>query len=290
MMKVAIVGATGVLGRALIPMLVQQEHAVRVLARSVQKAHALFPGEVECVEYDLLSPDREARLTALLKNCDAALHIATAIPHDARAPGAWEANTRLRTDGTRRLLDAALAAKVECYIQQSIVMAYPDCGDKWITEERPLDASPRRASINAPVIAMEAMVHATSTRQLRWCILRGGTFVGQDTFQADMIENLRAGKQIVAGDGRNFISPIHVADMAAAIAEALPRAPAGSIFNIVDEPIREGEYLDRLAGIVGAPLPRRDLTLSRPPSWRCCNAAARSTLHWTPGHTVYPGQ
>jgi len=289
-MKVAIVGATGVLGRALIPMLVQQGHAVRVLARSVQKAHALFPGEVECVEYDLLSPDMDARLTTLLRNCDAALHVATAIPHDARAPGAWDANTRLRTDGTRRLLDAALAANVECYIQQSIVMAYPDCGDDWITEEMPLDASPLRASINAPVIAMETMVRATSIRQLRWCILRGGTFVGHDTFQDDTIENLRAGKQIVAGDGRNFISPLHVADMAAAMAEALHHAPAGSIFNIVDEPIREGEYLDRLAGIIGAPLPQRDLTLSQPPSWRCCNTAARSTLHWTPNHSVYQDQ
>jgi nucleoside-diphosphate-sugar epimerase len=225
-----------------------------------------------------------------LKNCDAALHIATAIPHDTRAPGAWAANTRLRTDGTRRLLDAALAAKVECYIQQSIVMAYPDCSDEWITEEMPLDVSPPCASINAPVIAMEAMVRATSIRRLRWCILRGGTFVGQDTFQGDTLKNLRAGKQIVAGDGRNFISPIPVADMASAIAQALHHAPAGSIFNIVDEPIREGEYLDRLAGIIGAPLPQRDLTLSRPPSWRCRNAAARSTLHWTPDHSIYPDQ
>jgi nucleoside-diphosphate-sugar epimerase len=137
---------------------------------------------------------------------------------------------------------------------------------------------------------MEAMIRATSTRQLRWCILRGGTFVGQGTFQDDTLKNLRVGKQVVAGDGRNFISPIRVADMAAAVAQALHHAPAGSIFNIVDEPIREGEYLDRLAGIIGAPRPQRDLTLSRPPSWRCRNAAARSTLHWTPNHSIYPDQ
>ncbi len=287
-MKVAVVGATGVLGRALIPMLAQQGYAVRALVRSLQQAHTLFSGAVECVGYDLLAPDPDARLISLLQRCDAALHIATAIPRDGRAPGAWDANTRLRTDGTRRLLDAAFAANVGCYIQQSIVMAYPDCGDEWITEEMPLDSSPDRASNNAPVIAMEGMVRAISPQQLRWCILRGGTFVGKDTFQDDTIENLRAGKQIVTGDGNNFMSPIHAVDMAEAIVAALQNAPAGSIFNIVDEPIRQGEYLDRLAGILGAPLPHRDLLRSRPPSWRCSNAAARSMLKWTPAHSIFP--
>jgi nucleoside-diphosphate-sugar epimerase len=287
-MRVAVAGATGVLGRALIPILLGQRRAVRALVRSTQKARTLFPGEVECVEYDLLALDPQARLTSRLQGCDAVLHIATAIPRDSAAPGAWDANTRLRTDGTRRLLDAALTAQIECYIQQSIVMAYPDRGDEWITEEQPLDTSPARASINAPVIAMEGMVRATSPQQLRWCILRGGTFVGRDTFQDDTIENLRAGRQIVLGDGRNFIAPIHVADMAQALAAALQHAPAGTIFNIVDEPIRAGAYVDRLASLIGAPLPQRDQSQSRPPSWRCSNAAARARLHWMPTHSIFP--
>jgi nucleoside-diphosphate-sugar epimerase len=83
------------------------------------------------------------------------------------------------------------------------------------------------------------------------------------------------------------MSPIHVADMAAAIVAALENASAGSIFNIVDEPIRQGEYLDRLAGLSGAPLPRRALAQARPPSWRCSNAAARSMLHWKPTHSIF---
>ena len=182
-MQIAVVGATGVLGRALIPQLLNEGHTVRALVRSTAKARALFPAEVESVECDLLSLEIECSLVSMLSGCDAALHLATAIPKNSSAPGAWDANTRLRTDGTRRLLDAALAAKVECYIQQSIVMAYPDRGDEWITEEVPLDSSPARAAINAPVIEMENMLRAIAPQRLRWIILRGGTFVGLILFR-----------------------------------------------------------------------------------------------------------
>ena len=287
-MQIAIFGATGVLGQALTPLLLQQGDTVRALVRSLQKARTVLPAAVDCVECDVLSPDEEQPLDKLLRDCQAVLHIATAIPRVAGAPGAWDMNTRLRTDGTRILLDAALAAGVECYLQQSIVMAYPDRGDEWITEDLPLDNSPKRAAINEPVIIMERLVREVSPRRLRWCILRGGTFVGRSTFQDEIIANLKASKQVVAGDGLNFFSPVHVSDMARACVAALQLAPAGSIFNVVDEPLRQGEYLDRLAWLVGAPSPRRDLAQPRPPSWRCSNVAARAILRWQPTHSIWP--
>ncbi len=287
-MQIAIFGATGVLGQALIPLLLQEGYGVRALVRSLSKARSVLPADVNCVECDVLSFDQGRLLAALLTGCQAVLHIATAIPRDARAPGAWDMNTRLRTDGTRLLLEAALAAGVDRYLQQSIVMAYPDRGDDWITEDLPLDASPGRASINGPVIAMEALVRDVPPQRLRWCILRGGTFVGHNTFQADVMAGLQAGTQVVVGDGLNFFSPIHVADMATACAAALHHAPAGSVYNIVDEPLRQGEYLDRLADLIGARPPARDLSLARPPSWRCSNAAARADFHWQPTHSIWP--
>jgi nucleoside-diphosphate-sugar epimerase len=118
-MKVGVVGPTGVLGRALVPLLLQQGHAVRALARSVQKAYALFPRDVEIMECDLLSPDLEERLPSVLKACDAVVHIATAIPRDFTAPGALDATARLRTEGTERLLKASLEVGAERYIQQT---------------------------------------------------------------------------------------------------------------------------------------------------------------------------
>lgn len=286
-MRIALVGPTGVLGRALVPLLLQQGYTVRALARTTAKAQALFPQVAEIVECDLLSISA-GELPPLLDGCEVVVHIATAIPRDSTAPHAWEANTRLRTDGVRMLLDASLAVGASRYIQQSITMAYPDLGDDWITEDVPLDSSPARAGINAPVMAMEQMVRDTPPDRLPWCILRGANFVGQDTAQDQRLARIRAGREVIAGDGRNFLSLIHVLDMASAVAAAIENAPAGSVFNIAGEPLREGDYVDRLADAIGAPRPARDLTAPRPPSWRCSNQAAKTALKWSPSHHLIP--
>lgn len=286
-MRIAVIGPTGVLGRALVPILVQKGHIVRALARSTSKARRLFPQLREIVECDLLS-DIAKDLPAMLDGCDAVVHIATSIHLNFTDADAMKANTRLRTDGTKLLLDASLKVGIRRYIQQSITMAYSDHGDNWITEDMPFDASPERTGICAPVMIMEQMIRNIPPEDLKWCILRGGTFVGEGTFQENAIERLRSGEETVPCDGRNFRSLIHVEDMAAAVAAAIETAPAGSIFNVVDDPIRQGEYLDRLADSIGATRPRRDKTAPCPPSWRCSNQAARTALNWQPLHSIIP--
>jgi nucleoside-diphosphate-sugar epimerase len=286
-MKVGVVGPTGVLGRALLPLLQESGHEVRALALSPARVHTLFPQIRDVMQCDLLAVD-VLGVSAMLRGCDAAVHIATAIPRDATAPHAWDVNTRLRTEGTEKLLQASLKAGVSRYLQQSIVMAYPDHGDEWITEDAPLDDSPERAAICAPVIRMEQLVRDNPPQELAWCILRGGTFVGPHTFQEGTIEELREGTLVVPCDGSNFNSFVHVADMARAIVAALASAPPGSIFNVVDEPLRQGGYLDRLAAAVGAPQPARDETLHCPPSWRCSNEAIRAALGWRPARNLIP--
>jgi nucleoside-diphosphate-sugar epimerase len=256
--------------------------------RSPEKAHALARAGVETYPGDLLSQETIGRLPALMDKCQAVVHIATAIPRDFGTPGAWDANTRLRTEGTRALLDAALASGVERYVQQSIVMAYVDGGERLLDEETPLDTSPARAAVCGPVIAMEKMVRAVPPADLQWSILRGGSFVGPGTAQDITIMRLREGTETVPCDGSSYISPVNVADMATAVAAALRRAPGGSILNIVDEPQRQGDYLDGLASLIGAPLPRRNPDVPCPPSFRCSNAAARAVLGWTPTHGIWP--
>lgn len=286
-MRIFIVGGTGVLGRALIPLLLARGDAVRLLARGPKAARTIFGDAVEIVPGDLLATDAET-LAGQLAGCDATVHIATAIPRDFSAPAAWDLNTQLRTEGTRRLLDASLAAGVLCYLQESIVMAYPDGGDRWLDESTPLDDSPGRTAICAPVIAMEAMVRAVPTDRMAWCILRGGRFVGPGTFQESLIADLRAANVTIPGDGNNWISPVHVADMAAAFALSLVAAPGGTTFNITGEPIREGDYNDRLAALLGVAAPPRDPARAMPPSYRCTNGAARRRLSWFPAHSIWP--
>lgn len=287
-MHVFIAGATGVLGRSLIPLLQQGGHSVRALVRSPVDAAALRRQHIEIVPKDLLAPDVDDWLPVVAAGCDAVIHAATAIPRNPAMLGAWDATARLRTEGTRYLLDAALAIGARCYIQQSIALAYPDSGDTWIDETTLLDTSTTRAPICAPVIVMEALVRAIDPARLAWCILRGGVFVGPGTAQDALLEQLRAGRAVVPGDGRNFISPVHVADMAAAVVAALELAPNGAICNIVDTPLRYGSYVDQLADRLGVARPPRDPALPRQPSYRCSNQMARTILGWAPIHAIWP--
>ncbi|GHO43411.1 NAD-dependent epimerase/dehydratase family protein [Ktedonospora formicarum] len=289
-MKVFVVGITGVLGRALLPQLRQRGHVIRTLARTLEKMHALEDAGVEAIQGDLLAPSTIEHLASHISDCQAVVHIATAIPHDPTHPDpdAWRATTRLRTEGTQALLAAALAAKVKRYIQQSTIMAYPNGGDFWLQENVPLDSAPTRAVTCAPVIKMEEIIHSIHPSQIHWCILRAGQFVGPGTDQEKRIEALRAGHQVVPGRGQSYLSLVHVSDMASAITTALDSAPAGSTFNIVDEPLQNGDYLDRLANMLHVPHPIRQSELPEPPSFRCSNEAARTRLHWTPEHGIWP--
>ena len=127
--------------------------------------------------------------------------------------------TRLRTEGTRRLLDAALTAGVHRYIQQSIVMAYPEAATG-SGRTTPLDTAPERASVCGPVIAIEAMILDVPTRPPRLVYLARWRVCRTGTFQDRTIAGLRAGTAVVPCDGRSFVSLVHVADMAAAILAA----------------------------------------------------------------------
>ncbi len=284
-MRIFVIGATGVLGRALLPLLQQEGYTVRTLVRSKEQVRLLQQSGIEAQQGDLLAQEQDIgpRLLEVLGGCDATVFIATAIPRDMSAPGAWDLNTRLWTEGTQRVLQASLATSVKKYVQQSVTLAYPDGGDEWIYENTPLDARIDRTTVD-----MEDMIRDVAREQLGWCILRGGLFVGPGTGQEDELGTIRAGKSTIPCDGTNFLSLVHVADMADAISKALIHAPAGTIYNIVDEPIRSGEYLKRLAEIVGVAQPEQDYSQPCPPSWRCSNQAAQTILGWKPTHGIWP--
>jgi len=285
-MKVAIAGPTGVLGRNLIPELVKKGHQILALTRSIQKAELLLPEDVEVVTFDLLDAGMDEKLPEILNGYDAVIHIATAIPDDFTAPGAWDTNTRLRTEGTRRLLNASLTASVKKYLQQSIVMAYPGNGKNWITEETPLDDSGERKTVCDPVIEMESMIREIPKDQLEWSILRGGVFTGMDTFQDRLIDELRNGQYTIPCDGNYYVSYISVKDMAQAFVRALEKPVSGQIFNICDEPILQKYYIQQLSDSVGVSPKLSQDEKTCPPSHRCSNEKAIAMLDWRPRYGI----
>jgi len=290
--KVAIAGATGVLGRALVPKLVESEHEPVLLVRNVDKAKELFRGlPVDIKECDLLaSSSTEKRVAELMAGCEGLIHAATAIPSDFSTPGAWTNNTLLRIRGTGKLERAALDVGVEVFLCQSIVMAYPDGGDQWLDENTHIDSSPERRDICHAVAIMESMMWLLRKhpRQMRWSILKGGLFVGPGTSQERLLEQIRHGELTVPGDGSHFVSFVHVDDVADAYVAALAKAPGQSIFNICAEPIRFGEYVDGLADRSGVERPKRDMSKWTPISHRATNAKARETLGWQPKKSIWP--
>ncbi len=286
-MKIAVFGATGVLGRKLVPLLLNHSYQVLAPVRSVSKAKSLLPPNIEKNEYDLLTGEIN-HLISLFEGTDYVVHIATSIPTDFTKPEAWVNNNRLRTEGTEKLVEASVKAGVKRYIQQSIAMAYSDGGNKWINEEYPLDESPERELICGPVIEMENIVKGIPKNKMDWFILRAGIFVGKGTFQEKTIKDIKDGLNIVTGNGENYVSFVRVEDMADAILKSIENASGNLILNIVDKPVKQIDYLKNIARKIGAIIPVQNLKLPTPPSFRCSNLRAQYSINWKPNHNIYP--
>ncbi|MBT2440134.1 NAD(P)-dependent oxidoreductase [Streptomyces sp. ISL-36] len=277
-MNVLLVGGTGVLGHALVPRLLDHGHAVTVLAPGPRPAPA-GAGRVDASLLDI--PDDE--LADALAGAEVVVNVATAVPADPAAPGAWELNSRLREEGTRRLVDAARAAEVAHLVQMSITMVYPGGGDRLLDESTPFDTDPARAGLVGPVRVMEQAVRTYSGDGRSWTVLRGARFAGPGTVQDVQRRRLIEGAFPIAGDGSSWLSMVHVRDFAAAVAATVEVRPPGMVLNIADEPVREREYAERLARAVGAPPPPYDRSLvPELPSQRVSSAAAHRLLGWKP--------
>ena len=288
METIAIVGPSGVLGQALVPELLEYGYNIKAIARNPVKTKRIFGNNIRICTCDLLSDDIGEKLSNLLTDCDALIHIATSIPKNRLNEKAWETNTLIRTRGTHYLIQAALMTGIKKYLQQSIIMAYPDCGSRWITEDTALDNSEKRKIICEPVSIMEHYVKIVSPEKMHWSILRGGLFVGPDTFQDVLLKNLADNKLSITYDGNNYISPVHVKDMAHAFVLALQNSKSGSIYNINDEPVTYLNYVQRIVNDCGYEMPHFDTQISCRLSHRCSNIKAKLELGWKPTHSIYP--
>jgi len=206
------------------------------------------------------------------------MHLATAIPKSDH-PDDWRTNDRVRREGTRNLLDACKEVGVGTYIQQSIAMLQAH-GDAWTDEETPVSPTARTAS----AVDMEALV---TESELEWCILRGGYFYGRGTRSDWRLEQARAGRLMLPGDGAAYLSLIHVSDMAAAVVKAVSLRPRRKLFCVVDnEPVTYRDLSSHLASTIGSARP-----LSAPatavPSFRVSNERARQALQWQPHYATY---
>ena len=251
-MKVLFTGATGVLGRGAVPMMVADGHDVTGVARNRDDERWLDsvgarPREV--VLFDIASI-REA-----MQGVETVIHYATSIPPQKAMTKRrhWETNDRLRAEATRDLVDAAIAAGVERFVQQSITFFYADGGDAWLDETSPI--SPRWSVLESALVA-EENVDRFRKAGGTGVTLRLSRLYGPGGASSDYIASVANRRLPIVGDGTNFISSLHTRDAATATVAALS-APDGTYNVSDDEPQRSADHMKTLAELLEAPRPRK---------------------------------
>lgn len=251
-MRIFITGASGVIGRRVVPLLVEAGHQVTAVGRSPEKLAALAKVGAEPATLDLFDARGVRRA---LEGHDAVINLATHMPPSmARMmlPGAWRENDHVRREGSAILVDAAIDAGVGRFIQESFAPAYPDRGEAWIDETTLL--APVR--YNRTILDAEASAARFAASRDAGVIVRFAAFYGPDAFtvreSADMV---RRGWSPLPGSPDAFISSISHDDAAAAVVAVLD-APSG-IYNVSDdEPVTRRVYATVIADAIGVPTPR----------------------------------
>ncbi len=302
-MKILVAGATGALGKQLVPRLVAAGHEVVGMTRSESKRDALRAMGATPVVADALDPDQVARAVAVASP-EAIIHELTALSGRLdmrRFDRAFAETNRLRTEGTDHLLSAGRAVGVRRFLAQSFAgWPYAREGAAVKDEEEPFDPNPPEA-VREGLAAIrhleEAVIGAEWTEGI---VLRYGGFYGPGTSLdgpgSEHVEAIRKRLFPLIGDGAGVWSFIHIEDAAEATVAALERGRRG-IYNVVDdEPARAADWLPALARAIGAKPPRRV------PRWLgrllggeavaimmtelrgASNAKAKRELGWQPRH------
>ena len=269
-MKVFLAGATGVLGRALVPQLVSRGHEVVGMTRSASKQDLVRSLGARPVVADALDPDAVAQAVAGAEP-EVIVHELTALSgpmsigdarHPERFSGAIMTN-RLRTEATDHLLAAARAVGARRFVAQSFgAFRWASAGGPVLTEDEPLDPNPPAALATAQEGYSYLEQVVTTIDWGEGLALRYGGFYGPGTSvslaaDAQIAAPVRKRRFPIVGDGGGVWSLVHIDDAAAATALAVERGKPG-IYNIADdEPAPVRDWLPVLATALDAKPPRR---------------------------------
>jgi nucleoside-diphosphate-sugar epimerase len=260
--KVFLAGATGVLGRRLVPKLRHGGHAVVGMTRSTARAGALRAAGAEPVVCDVFDADALRDAVAVAAP-EVVVHELTDLPPnlDPRKMEEQAAgNDRIRTEGTRNLVAASVAAGARRIVAQSIAFAYAPTGGPVKAEDDPLfDDAPWPWSRS--VEALHELERAvTATEGIEGLALRYGFFYGPGSGYARdgyYAREVRRRRFPIIGSGTGVFSFIHIDDAADATVAALERGRPGTYNVVDDDPAPASEWLPAYAEALGAKKPFR---------------------------------
>lgn len=262
-MNVFVAGATGVIGRQLVPRLVAAGHDVHGMTRSASKEAMLREMGAKPVIADALNA-RQVMDAVTNAKPDVIVHQLTSIGSIdmRRFDRDFALTNRLRTEGTDNLLAAAKAAGVGRFVAQGIAAfgAYARVGGPIRSEDDPLEPNPAR-EMRETIAAIRYLEDAVlGADWVDGIVLRYGTFYGPGTSLApggEYFEIIGKRKFPIVGDGGGVWSFIHVADAAEATVAAIERGRRGAYNVVDDEPSPVAEWLPALAATLDAPKPMR---------------------------------
>ena len=299
-MRVFVTGATGALGRHLVPGLVAAGHEVTATTRTPGKVAQLRAAGAEPVIVDGL--DRQAVITAVVAAAPQVIvHEMTSLASLRSLRNfdkEFAATNELRTRGTDNLLAAAAEAGTRRVIAQSYT-GWPNerSGGPVKTEDDPFDSHPI-ASTKQGLAAIRHVEEAVPTGVPEGLALRYGGFYGPGASEP-LLDLVRKRRVPVIGSGAGIWSFIEITDAAAATLAAVERGAPG-VYNIVDsDPAPVAEWLPYLAEVAGAKPPLRvpawigrllagDLVVTQMTTIRgSSNEKARKELGWEPRYASW---
>ena len=210
-MKIFFAGATGVLGRRVVPQLIEAVHEVTAVRRSEAVRNQRASAGARPIELDLFDA---AAVNRAVAGQDVIINLATSIPPVARTflPGSWGTTSRIRTYASANLVGAALAGGVRRYIQESFAPIYPDCGDQWIDENTP----PHPAKYNRAVLDAESATWRFTQKGGMGIALRFAYLYGPDSpTTVAKIRYAKRGWGLVFGAPEAYYSSVSHDDAAA---------------------------------------------------------------------------
>ena len=251
-MRILVTGATGVVGRRAVPMLLSAGHDVVAIGRNPARMATLERAGATVIALDLF--DRAAVRRAVAGH-DVVVNLATHMPATTfrmMLPGAFRENDRIRREGSAILADAAVVGGVSRFIQESFAPVYADGGDRWLDETAPV----RPARYNRTVLDAERSAERFARSGATGIVLRFAGFYGPDSrFLHEMVKMVRRGLAPLPGAANAYVSSISHDDAASAVVAALA-VPSG-IYNVCDdEPLTRREFADAFADAFGIARPR----------------------------------
>src|SRR5476651_1997412 len=218
-MKVLLAGASGAIGRYLVPQLIEANHEVIGIVRT--PGSLALTGAREVVA-DVL--DREALLAALQGiKADAVVHQLTSLKKAPSTPRAMRPTNRLRAEGTSTLIAAARKVGAKKFVAASFFGGYGlfDHGREPLTEAAPFGEIDGSAdAVQLALLSLEQQVRAFGGVCLRF-----GLFYDSTTTAVSP----------VARSWNGLLPMLHISDAAAATVRALTKYKAGAVYNIADD-------------------------------------------------------